>query len=66
MKYSVEWILLKFITNMLFLDAFLHLYKKVCQSVGHLVVPSVTYEFKFLRNALNLNQIAPGIRKYVI
>ena len=57
------------------LDAFSHLYKKVCPSVGPSVHPSVGLSVRrsvghtrveFLRNGPNLNKIASGIRTYAI
>ena len=51
----------------LFLDAFSHLYKRVCLSVGPSVRPSVRHtRVEFPRNGPNLNKKASGIRKYAI
>ena len=54
-----------------FLDAFSHLYKRVCLSVRPLVPPSVGPSVRhtrveFRRNGPNSNKIASGIRKYAI
>ena len=58
-----------------FLDAFSHLYKRVCPSIRWSVHPSVRplvrrsvghTRVEFLRNEPNLNKIASGIRKYAI
>ena len=51
----------------IFLDAFPHLYKRVCPSVGPSVRPSVGHtRVEFPRNGPNSNKIASGIRKYAI
>ena len=43
------------------LDAFSHLYKRVCLSVRRSVRPSVRYtRVEFLRNGLNLSKIVSG------
>ena len=54
-----------------FLDAFSHLYKRVCPSVRPSVRPSVGRSVRhtrveYLRNGPNLNKIASGIRNYAI
>jgi len=46
-----------------FLDAFSHLYKRVCPSVGRSVRHT---RVEFPRNGPNSNKIASGIRKYAI
>ena len=55
----------------LFLDAFSHLYKRVCPSVRPSVRPSVCRSVRhtrveFPRNGPNSNKIDPGMRKYTI
>ena len=50
-----------------FLDAFSHLYNRVCPSVHPSVCRSVRHtQVEIMQNGQNLNKIAIGIRKYAI
>ena len=59
---DIYWHLLHWVAqlNTLFLDASLHLYKRVCPSVGPYVGPSVRWSV-----GLSVMRLFPGARKYI-